>query len=205
MARDLAQTMNRALKRDHFPLPSHIISEYLTCAEWLFNPFSDPAKRILALRGDPENLKKMSKSSADPKSRILINESSDEIHAKIRGAVTDSVNEVPFPPLTNQEHVNPLAYLSPGVANLVTILASCTGEPLFDVAWRYRGKSYGVLKSDVAEAVVQKFDPIRKEFLRLRRDESYLKDVARSGRETALALAVENIKVVKEALGIGAL
>ena len=197
--------MNRALKRDHFPLPNHIISEYTVCTEWLSNPFSDPAKRILALRGDPENLKKMSKSSADPKSRILISESSDEIRAKIRGAVTDSANEIPFPPLTNPEHGDPLAYLSPGVANLVTILASCTGEQLPDVAWRYRGKNYGILKCDVAEAVVQKFDPIRKEFLRLKRDESYLKDVARSGRETALALAVENMKAVKEALGIGEL
>lgn len=197
--------MNRALKRNHFPLPSHIISEYLTCNEWSSNPFSGPAKRILALRGDPENLKKMSKSSADPKSRILISDPPDEIHAKIRGAVTDSANEVPFPPLTSPEHSDPLAYLSHGVANLVTILASCTGEPLSDVAWRYRGKNYGVLKSDVAEAVVQKFDPIRKEFLRLKRDESYLKAVARSGRETALALAAENIKAVKEALGIGAL
>ena len=197
--------MNRTLKRNHFPLPSHIISEYTTCTEQLSNPFSDPAKRILALRGDPENLKKMSKSSTDPKSRILISESSDEIHAKIRGAVTDSANKVPLPPQTNPEHGDPLTYMSPGVANLVTILASCTGEPLSDVAWRYRGKSYGILKSDVAEAVIQKFDPIRKEFLRLKRDESYLKDVARSGREKALALAVLNIKAVKEALGIGEL
>ena len=147
----------------------------------------------------------MSKSSADPKSRILISESPDEIVAKIRGAVTDSTNNVPFPPLTNTERGDPLAYLSPGVANLITILASCTGDQLSEVAWRYRGKNYGVLKSDVAEAVVQKFDPIRKEFLRLKRDESYLKDVARSGRETALALAADNIRAVKEALGIGEL
>jgi len=197
--------MNRALKKNHFPLPNHIISRYMACTEWLSNPISDPAKRILALRGDPENLKKMSKSSADPKSRILISESSDEIHAKIRGAVTDSANRVPFPPLTNTEHSDPLAYLSPGVANLVTILASCTGGQQSDVAWRYRGKSYGDLKNDVAEAVVQKFDPIRKEFLRLKRDESYLKDVARCGREKALALSMENIRAVKEALGIGEL
>jgi len=67
------------------------------------------------------------------------------------------------------------------------------------------GKSYGVLKSDVAEAVVQKFDPIRKEFLKLKRDESYLKDVARCGREKALALAMENMRAAKEALGIGEL
>ena len=197
--------MNRALKRDHFPLPNHIISEYSTCTECLSHPFSDPAKRILALRGDPQNLKKMSKSSADPKSRILINDSPDEIRAKIRGAVTDSANTVPSPSLTDTGCGDTLAYLSPGVANLVTILASCTGEQPSSVALRYRGKSYGVLKGDVAEAVVQKFDPIREEFLRLRKDESYLKDVARRGRETASALAVENIQAVKKSLGIGEL
>ena len=147
----------------------------------------------------------MSKSSADPKSRILINDSSDEIHAKIRGAVTDSANTVPFPSLTNTVCDDTLAYLSPGVANLVTILASCTGEQPSSVALRYGGKSYGVLKGDVAEMVVQKFDPIRKEFLRLKKDESYLKDVARRGRETASALAEENIRAVKKALGIGEL
>lgn len=196
--------MNRALKRDHFPLPNHIISEYTTWTERFPDLLSDPAKRILALRGDPQGLKKMSKSSTDAKSRILISDSPDEIRAKIRGAVTDSTNDVPAP-LTNTEYSDPLGYLSPGVANLVTILASSTGERPSDVALRYQGKSYGVLKSDVAEAVVQKFNPIREEFLRLKRDQSYLKDVARRGRETASALAVENMVAVKEALGIGRL
>ena len=147
----------------------------------------------------------MSKSSVDPNSRILINDSSDEIRAKIRGAVTDSANTVPFPSPTDTGCGDTLAYLGPGVANLVTILASCTGEQASSVALRYGGKSYGILKSDVAEAVVQKFSPIREEFLRLKKDESYLKDVARRGREAASALAVENIKAVKKALGIGEL
>jgi len=147
----------------------------------------------------------MSKSSTDPKSRIIISDSSDEICAKIRGAVTDSANLIPSPPLTNTEQGDPLVYLSPGVANLVTILASCTGELPSDVALRYQRKNYGELKTDIAEAVVQKFAPIRKEFQRLKRDESYLKDVARRGRETASALAVENIRAVKEALGIAEL
>ena len=175
------------------------------CTKWFSDLFSDPAKRILALRGDPQDLKKMSKSSADPKSRILISDSPDEIRAKIREAITDSANDVPSLPLTNTEHDDPLAYMSPGVANLVTIFASCTGEQLSEVALRYQGKSYGVLKGDLAEAVVLKLDPIRKEFLRLKRDESYPKYVARRGRETASALAVQNMRVVKEALGIGEL
>ena len=123
----------------------------------------------------------------------------------MRGTVTDSANTVPFPSLTDAGCGATSASLNPGVANLVTILTSWTGEHAPPVALRYGGTSYEVLKSDVAEAVVQKLDSIREEFLGLRKDESYLKDVARRGWEAASALAVENTRAVKKALGIGKL
>lgn len=51
----------------------------------------DGSDRIRSLR-DPS--KKMSKSDPDPKSRILLTDSDDVIHLKIRKAVTDFTPEV---------------------------------------------------------------------------------------------------------------
>ena len=41
---------------------------------------------------------KMSKSDTDPRSRILITDSADEIHRKIMSALTDSTNSVSYDP-----------------------------------------------------------------------------------------------------------
>ena len=94
-----------------------------------------------------------------------------------------------------------LASLNPGVANLVTILASWTGEHAPSVALRYGGRSYRVVKSDVAEAIVQKLDSIR--------EESGIEErriiLERCCKARMGGGAVENIRAVKKALGIGEL
>ena len=59
----------------------------------------------------------MSKSAPDQNSRILLTDPSDRIKAKIRGAVTDSTVGITYDPEGR-----------PGAANLLTILAACTGE-----------------------------------------------------------------------------
>lgn len=53
----------------------------------------DGSDRIRSLR-DP--LKKMSKSDTDPKSRILLCDTDDDIRLKLRKAVTDFTPEVKF-------------------------------------------------------------------------------------------------------------
>ena len=99
----------------------------------------------------------MSKSSPDVHSRILLTDSTAEIKAKIRGAVTDSIAGITYDP-TNR----------PGTANLLTILAACTGQEPSDVAALYAGKGHGILKSDVADAVEEVIRGPRAEFNKLR-------------------------------------
>lgn len=69
--------------------------------------------RLKSLR-DPS--KKMSKSEQDPKSRIEITDTRDDILEKCKKAVTDFTSEVTFDPENR-----------PGVANLITIHSLFTG------------------------------------------------------------------------------
>jgi tryptophanyl-tRNA synthetase len=56
----------------------------------------------------------MSKSAANPNSRILLSDSKDEIEIKIRKAVTDSETDISYDPV-----------LRPGISNLLCILHEC--------------------------------------------------------------------------------
>lgn len=56
----------------------------------------------------------MSKSAANPNSRILLSDSTDEIALKIRKAVTDSDTHITYDPIKR-----------PGVSNLLRILLAC--------------------------------------------------------------------------------
>ncbi|KAG8816253.1 Tryptophan--tRNA ligase, mitochondrial [Serendipita sp. 399] len=183
LARELAQKMNRVMKSTFFPEPVAIIN---------------PAKRILALKGDPP--KKMSKSAPDPHSRILITDTPKEIQNKIKTAFTDSID----PESVQWERVPNLDELSPGVANLYTILSCCTGEEPAELIAKYYQKRYGHLKSAVAEAVEAKLAPIRAEFERIRRpeNEGWLREVAANGRDRAREIADRNLAQVKAHLGL---
>lgn len=145
----------------------------------------------------------MSKSAPDPRSRILITDSSKEIHDKIRVAFTDSIDpetlpEYPIPTLND---------LSAGVANLYTILSCCTNEDVATLIPKYCRLRYGHLKTAVAEAVDTKLAPIRTEYERLVKPENehWLREVVLTGRDRATTIAEENIGKIKQLLGIGVL
>jgi tryptophanyl-tRNA synthetase len=194
--------MNRVMKTDFFPLPTSIISKFECILVLVHTDLSkDPGKRILALKGDPP--KKMSKSASDPRSRILITDTSKEIHDKLKIAFTDSIDPESLP----KDHIPTIKELSPGVANLYTILSCCTGEDISTLIPRYYRRRYGYLKNDVAEAVDAKLTPIREEYERLRRPdgEAWLRAVAMMGRERASTIALENLARVKAHLGIAPL
>jgi tryptophanyl-tRNA synthetase len=202
LARELAHKMNRLVGTDFFPIPIAMISTSIRCwLLWWYWFSLDPAKRILALKGDQP--KKMSKSAPDPRSRILITDSSKEIHDKIKTAFTDSID----PETLSEKDIPTLEQLSPGVANLYTILSCCTGEDPGTLIPRYYRKRYGHLKKDVAEAVDAKLTPIREEYERLIKleNQAWLRQVANLGRERAGAIAEANLSKIKGMLGIGKL
>ena len=133
----------------------------------------------------------MSKSAPDHNSRILLTDPFERIKAKIRGAVTDSTVGITYDPEGR-----------PGAANLLTILAACTGENVEEVAARYHDKGHGHLKADVTDAVEEMLKGPRGEFERLKNEKDYLDEVARSGAAQARRLSESTMKQVRATLGL---
>ena len=133
----------------------------------------------------------MSKSAADPNSRILLTDSRETIIKRIRGAVTDSISGITFDPIER-----------PGTSNLLTILSACTGEAPTALAERYARSNHGSLKKDVAEAVEEALRKPRAEFARLREDRTFLARVARDGAEKAREHSDEMMREVRRRIGL---
>jgi tryptophanyl-tRNA synthetase len=127
--------------------------------------------------------------------------------------VTDSERGVSYDPATR-----------PGVANLLTILDTCeslstgtgangieagrdegTTTRLETLASRFAALSHADLKRLVTEGVEATVAPIRDAYARIRADESYLRDVAETGRMRAAQAAEETMMTVREVLGVGRL
>ncbi len=97
----------------------------------------------LRIRSLTDPTKKMSKSSDDKKSKILLIDSPDEAARKIMLATTDSLSNIKFD-WQNQ----------PGITSLLQILALLTGRDQADVNAEWEGKTqYGDFKRAVADAV----------------------------------------------------
>ncbi len=97
----------------------------------------------LRIRSLTDPTKKMSKSSSDEKSKILLNDDPAKAHKKIMSATTDSVGVVNFD-WDNQ----------PGITSLLQILALLKGESQDAINRQWVGStSYGDFKRAVAEAV----------------------------------------------------
>lgn len=106
-------------------------------------------------------------------------------------AVTDSGSEVAY----DRE-------AQPGVANLLEMLAACStdGGTPEELAGEY--SSYGALKKDTAEAVVELLRPIRARHAELCADPSYVDGVLRAGAERARGLARPWVDAAYEAVGL---
>jgi tryptophanyl-tRNA synthetase len=97
----------------------------------------------LRIRSLTDPTKKMSKSSQDEKSKILLNDDPDIAAKKIMGATTDSLASIHFD-----------WRAQPGITSLLQILALLTGRPQDEVTAEWEGNErYGDFKKVVAEAV----------------------------------------------------
>lgn len=178
-ARTLARSFNAAYSPEGAPLftpPTAQISE---------------AKRIMSLRKPTQ---KMSKSDPDPKSRILLTDSAEEIRAKVKGAVTDSEEGITYEPARR-----------PGVANLLDVYRFVTRDERTpeQVAEEVKSLSKVDLKRMVTEAVVDELAPVRERYLQLMG--SGIKEVEEAyevGLHRARVKADVTMALVREALGL---
>lgn len=173
-AREVANGFNHAYGEDVMVPPETLIS---------------PAKRIMSLT-DPSA--KMSKSHANPKSRILLTDGEKAIYQKIKSAITDSEGGISYDPERR-----------PGVSNLIDILYHCQHpESEEDMASDLRSLSLRALKEKTSDAVNEVIQPIRERYEDLVNDEATLVSVAAEGAEKASRNAAVTMQKVKQIVGL---
>ncbi len=133
---------------------------------------------------------KMSKSENEDTGRVLLMDAPEVIMRQFKRAITDSETCVRF----DREN-------KPGVSNLMTIYAACTGKSYDEIESEFAGKGYGVFKPAVGEAVVEMLRPIREEAARLMKDKAYLESVYREGAARASAVAEKTLRKVYKKIG----
>lgn len=134
---------------------------------------------------------KMGKSHARTAGTVYLLDEPEAVRKKVLRAVTDTASEVAY---ARDER--------PGVANLLDVLAACGGGEPARLAEGYT--SYGALKKDVAEAVVEVLRPVRRRHAELAADPAYVDEVLRAGAERARGLARPRVEAAYRAVGLSA-
>ncbi|MFE7129644.1 tryptophan--tRNA ligase [Streptomyces sp. NPDC057638] len=142
--------------------------------------------RIMDLQ-DP--LSKMGKSHESTAGIVYLLDEPDTVRRKVMRAVTDSGSGVVY----DRES-------APGVTNLLEILAACRGGDPAELAGTY--SSYGTLKKDTAEAVVELVRPVRERHARLAADPGFVDEVVRKGADRARELARPRVDAAYAAIGL---
>lgn len=171
LTRDLAERFNNTYSPT-FKIPEPYIPE--------------KGAKIMSLQ-EPE--KKMSKSSDNPNSFILIMDPPDVIRKKISRAITDSIGVVKY------------SDDQPGVKNLMTILNTLTGETIEHIEKKYQGQGYAKFKEDVAEAIVKELEPIQNKVKDILSDKSYLEGIYKEGAEKASYVANKTLRKTQKKIG----
>jgi tryptophanyl-tRNA synthetase len=144
------------------------------------------AARVMDLS---EPTRKMSKSTSSAGGALRLLDEPDVLRRKVMRALTDAGTTVTYDPDR-----------SPGVANLLDILAGCTGAHPHCLAAQFDG--YGELKRAVADAVVDTLAPVRARYLRLSAHQDQVRGVLRAGATRAREQAAEKLRQVRSAIGL---
>ena len=177
LSRDIAQKFNNDFKCENFfPLPEPLIPKNIS--------------RVMSLR---DGTKKMSKSEESDYSRINLSDSADEINKKIKKAKSDSE---PIPDNLK------LLETKPEALNLLTIYSELTKNNLEKTLKDMAGKEYSFLKTKLSDILISEITPVSKEIQKLLEDKSHLKEVLKKGSEKANIKAEENLKNIREKVGL---
>ena len=177
LSRDIAQKFNNDFNcKDFFPLPEPLISKNIA--------------RVMSLR---DGTKKMSKSEESDYSRINLKDNADEIIKKIKKAKSDS-NQIP-------ENIKDLEK-KPEALNLINIYSEISKVSLDKVLNEMSGKEYSFLKTKLSELLISEIIPIGTEIKKLLKDKAHLEQILKKGTEKANIIAEENLKNIREKVGL---
>ncbi|MDQ0992304.1 tryptophan--tRNA ligase [Streptomyces sp. V3I7] len=144
------------------------------------------AARVMNLQ---EPTSKMGKSDDSGPGIVYLLDEPETVRKKIMRAVTDSGRGVVYDQAEQ-----------PGIANLLEILAACTGGDPEALSGEY--ETYGALKKDTAEAVVEVLRPVQDRHRELCTDPAYVEAVLRDGAERARAMARPTVDAAYRAIGL---
>ena len=159
-----------------FPLPEPLIHKNIS--------------RVMSLR---DGTKKMSKSEESDFSRINLKDTADEINKK------DKKSQVWPDTIPGEKKI---LEKKPEALNLLTIYSELTKNNLEKIISEMQGKEYSFLKKKLAEVLINEITPVGKEIQKLLKDKSYLKKILKKGTEKANILAEENLKNIREKIGL---
>jgi len=181
ITRDIAQKFNNDFKNfggeNFFPLPEPMILPV--------------ASRVMSLR---DGLKKMSKSDSSEMTRIELIDNNDLIAKKISKAKTD--------PLPMPEQVSDLES-RPEVSNLINIYSAFSKQEVVAVINKFEGKPLSEFKEELGDIVVNQIEPIREEFIRLKKERKYITDILDKGRIKAKEKSDPILNQIKSIVGLG--
>ena len=177
LSRDIAQKFNKDFNCENFfPLPEPLIYKNIS--------------RVMSLR---DGTKKMSKSEESDYSRINLKDSADEIGKKIKKAKSDSE---PIP-----DNLKVLEK-KPEALNLLTIYSDVSKSSMEKVLNEMAGKEYSLLKKRLTEILISEIGPISKEIKKFLDNKPHLLAVLKKGSEKANIIAEENLKNIREKVGL---
>lgn len=142
--------------------------------------------RVMSLK-DPA--KKMSKSQ--PESCLFIDDTPEEIHAKIARATTDSDGTIAYDPENK-----------PGLSNLLELYAAITHMEPGTVAQEFMGEQYSSLKQKLATRISDYFTEFRLEKKMYAAKPKKLISILNDGSKKANKVAEKKMQEVKEKIGL---
>lgn len=170
LTRDIAERFNSKFGQT-FVLPEAVIPK--------------SGGRIMSL-SDPT--KKMSKSDINPKSRIELLDSEEDIRSKIASAVTDSQSSIRY------------SKDRPGLANLIEIYSQFSNKSTGDIESEFENKGYKEFKEAVAQSIIDVLKPIQAKYRKLR-DSKELVEILQSSAQKASKLSHPKLLEVYEKVG----
>ena len=140
-----------------------------------------------------DGTKKMSKSEESDYSRINLKDTADEIVKKIKKAKSDS-DSIP-------DNLKSLEK-KPEAQNLLNIYSDISKTNFEKVLKEMAGKEYSFVKNKLADLLVSEICPVGREIGRLMRDKAHLVEILKKGSEKARIIAEENLKNVRDKVGL---
>jgi tryptophanyl-tRNA synthetase len=134
---------------------------------------------------------KMSTTGGTEQGTVHVLDEPAAILKKFKSAVTDSGSEV----VRGAD--------KPGITNLIDILAAVSATTPEAVEADHSQSRYGDFKLAVAEAVIERLEPIQARYSELRPDEAALEAALQTGAEKASAIARATLLDVRRAMGVG--